>query len=62
MGKIVVSTAVSVDGCAAGTGGDMSAMPLDESFNTHNAALVATAARVLYGARTFRDMVGYWPE
>lgn len=61
MGRIVVSTATSLDGCAAGPDGDMSAMPLDQAFNAHNAGLVAAASRLLYGARTYRDMVGYWP-
>lgn len=61
MGRIVVSTATSLDGCAAGPDGDMSVMPLDQAFNAHNAGLVAAASRLLYGARTYRDMVGYWP-
>ncbi|MTD15500.1 deaminase [Nakamurella sp. YIM 132087] len=62
MGRIVVSCATSVDGYLEGPGGDLSQMPLDQSFNEHNAALVVGAARLLYGATTYRGMVGYWPS
>lgn len=62
MGRIVVSTALSVDGCAEGAGGDLSVMPLDAAFDAHDAGLVAGAAGLLYGARTYRQMVGYWPH
>ncbi|RZT83589.1 hypothetical protein EV383_0398 [Pseudonocardia sediminis] len=37
MGRIVVSSAISVDGYTEGTGGDIMAMPLDQAFNEHNA-------------------------
>ncbi|MEO9325372.1 dihydrofolate reductase family protein [Nocardioides sp. C4-1] len=62
MGQVIVSTAVSVDGYAEGSGGDISVMPLDESFNEHNSEQISRAARVLYGATTYRQMVGYWPQ
>ncbi|WP_139983852.1 dihydrofolate reductase family protein [Nocardioides litoris] len=62
MGRVIVATAVSVDGYAEGAGGDISVMPLDESFNEHNAEQIAGAAQVLYGATTYRQMVSYWPQ
>ncbi|MDO9455982.1 dihydrofolate reductase family protein [Nocardioides sp.] len=62
MGQVIVATAVSVDGYAEGSGGDISVMPLDESFNEHNAEQIAGAAQVLYGATTYRQMVSYWPQ
>ncbi|GGG19548.1 hypothetical protein GCM10007304_36860 [Rhodococcoides trifolii] len=61
MGRVIVSVALSVDGYTEGPGADMSAMPLDESFNVHNAALIRGAGRLLYGGNTYRQMVGYWP-
>jgi dihydrofolate reductase len=62
MGQVIVSVALSVDGFTEGPGGDISVMPLDESFNVHNAALVRDAARLAYGGTTYRQMVGYWPQ
>jgi dihydrofolate reductase len=62
MGKIVVSSAVSVDGYTQGVGGDIMAMPLDQSFNEHNAEQIGRASSLLYGATTYRGMVSYWPH
>lgn len=62
MGRIVVSMALSVDGYAEGPGGDLSAMPLDETFNVHNAERIREASSLLYGGRTYRGMVSYWPN
>jgi dihydrofolate reductase len=36
-------------------------MPLDQAFNEHNAELIGRASSLLYGATTYRGMVGYWP-
>ena len=62
MGRIIVSTALSIDGYASGAGGDISAMPLDQTFNRHNAAMVRRASSLLYGATTYRQMLSYWPN
>ena len=61
MGKIVVSSAISVDGYTEGARGDIMAMPLDQAFNTHNAELIRRAGSLLYGATTYLGMVAYWP-
>jgi dihydrofolate reductase len=61
MGKIVVSSAVSIDGYTEGVGGNVMAMPLDQAFNEHNAEQVRRASALLFGATTFRGMVSYWP-
>ncbi|MCR6488677.1 dihydrofolate reductase family protein [Amycolatopsis sp. OK19-0408] len=53
--------AIGVDGYAEGRGADMSVMPLDDTFNVHNAERIRQAETLLYGAKTFRQMVGYWP-
>jgi dihydrofolate reductase len=62
MGRIIVSVALSLDGFAEGAAGDLSAMPLDEGFNVHNAERIEAADAVMYGGTTFRMMVGYWPQ
>ena len=62
MGKVIVSVALSVDGFAEGAGGDLSVMPLDETFSIHNAELIRDAETLLYGGTTYRQMLGYWPH
>jgi dihydrofolate reductase len=62
MGKIVVCTMVSIDGYTEGRGGDVMALPLDEAFARHNEDRARTASSFLFGARTFRGMLGYWPQ
>ena len=62
MGKIIVSTMVSIDGYTEGRGGDVSQMPMDLAFAEHNADRVRSAGRLLFGATTYRGMVQYWPS
>jgi dihydrofolate reductase len=62
MGKIVVCTMVSIDGYTEGRGGDVMALPLDEAFARHNEERARTASSFLFGATTFRGMLGYWPQ
>ena len=62
MGKIIVSTMVSIDGYTEGSGGDVSQMPMDLAFAEHNADRVRSAGRLLFGATTYRGMVQYWPN
>jgi dihydrofolate reductase len=61
MGKIIVAAMLSVDGYAEGAGGDLSVMPMSEAFNEHNAERLLAAESLLYGATTYRQMLGYWP-
>lgn len=61
MGKILVSSIISLDGYTEGPGGDVMAMPMDAAFGRRNAELVRTAGALLFGATTFRGMRGYWP-
>lgn len=61
MGRIVVSTLLSVDGYTEGPNGEVSAMPMDVAFGRHNAEQVRAAGSLLFGATTFRGMVSYWP-
>lgn len=62
MGKIVVSTMVSIDGYTEGAGGDVSQMPMDLAFAEHNADRVRAASGLLFGATTYRGMMQYWPN
>ncbi|MEX3600995.1 dihydrofolate reductase family protein [Kocuria carniphila] len=62
MGKIVVSSLVSLDGYTEGPGGDVMAMPMDMAFGNQNAERMAAASSLLFGATTFRGMVSYWPH
>lgn len=62
MGRIVVSSLISLDGCTEGPGGDVGVMPMDAAFGAHNAARMRAATSLLFGARTFRGMLGYWPH
>jgi dihydrofolate reductase len=61
MGRIIVAAFVSVDGYTSGAGGDLSQLPLDETFNVHNADRIRSAARLMYAATTYRQMLSYWP-
>lgn len=62
MGKIVVSSMVSIDGCTEGPGGDVSRMPMDLAFAEHNADRVRSARRLLFGAVSYVGMMQYWPN
>lgn len=61
MGKILVSSIISLDGYTEGSGGDVMAMPMDAAFGRRNAELLRTAGALLFGATTFRGMREYWP-
>jgi dihydrofolate reductase len=62
MGKIVVCSIVSIDGYTEGRAGDVMAMPMDEAFARHNEDRARSATSFLFGATTYRGMVGYWPD
>lgn len=62
MGKIVVSSMVSIDGYTEGTNGDVSQMPMDLAFAEHNADRVRSAGRLLFGAVSYVGMMQYWPH
>lgn len=62
MGKVVVSSLVSLDGYTEGPGGDVMVMPMDMAFGKQNAQRMAAASSLLFGATTFRGMVSYWPH
>jgi dihydrofolate reductase len=61
MRKLVVTILISLDGYAAGPGGDIMAMPLDESFSAYNLERLRTADTLLLGRTTFLGFRSYWP-
>ena len=61
MGKLIVSNLISVDGYAAGPGGDVMALPFDTTFSDYNLELLQVADTVVSGATTYRGFVSYWP-
>ncbi len=61
MSKIVVVNMLSLDGYTEGPGGDVMAMPMDLAFDSHNAERLRAADSILFGATTYRGMVGFWP-
>lgn len=61
MRKLVVTILISLDGYAAGPGGEFMAMPLDESFSDYNVERLRTADTLLLGRRTFLGFRSYWP-
>lgn len=62
MKKLIVCNLISLDGYVAGAGGDVYVMPIDQSFSEYNAEVMRTADTILYGADTYRGMLGYWPN
>ena len=62
MRKLIVSNLISVDGYASGPDDDVMALPFDTTFSDYNLELMRAADTLVFGAVTFRGMVGYWPS
>ena len=61
MSRVIVSNLMTVDGFVAAKGGDVMALPFDDSFSTHNLGLMQACGTLLYGATTYAGMRDYWP-
>lgn len=61
MRKLVVTILMSLDGHAAGPGGDVMMLPLDESFSAYNLERLRSADTLLLGRTTFEGFRQYWP-
>jgi dihydrofolate reductase len=59
--KVVVSSIVSLDGCVAGPGGDVMALPMDRFFDEHNLERQRRADVLLLGRTTYLGLKSYWP-
>lgn len=62
MRKLVVSILMSLDGYAAGPGGNVMMLPLDESFSAYNLERLRSADTLLLGRTTFEAFRAYWPS
>lgn len=61
MRKLIVTIISTLDGYAAGEGGDVFAMPIDLGFDDYNLKRMQAADTMLFGATTFREARAYWP-
>jgi dihydrofolate reductase len=61
MRKLVVTILTSLDGYAAGPGGDVMVLPLDESFSAYNVERLRAADTLLLGRTTYEGFRQYWP-
>lgn len=62
MRALIVTSIVTLDGYVAGPGNDVYAMPMDHAFDESNLEHMQAADTVLFGATTYRDFVGFWPQ
>jgi dihydrofolate reductase len=62
MRKLVVSVLTSLDGYYEGPGKDLSGMPFEDAFNTHNLELLQRAGTLVYGSTWFEDNWNAWTE
>lgn len=62
MRKLIVSNIVSLDGYCAGPGGDVMALPMDDSFDTYNVERLQAADTLLLGRKTYELFKGFWPQ
>lgn len=56
----VVSVLTSLDGYFEGPGGDLSSMPFEDAFTTHNLELLHRADTVVYGSTWFPNNFRHW--
>lgn len=61
MRKLIVCNIISLDGCYAGPGGDIMAMPFDGGFSDYNAERLRAADTLLLGRKSFEAFRSYWP-
>ena len=59
-GRFVVSVLTSLDGYFEGPGGDLSPMPFEDAFTTHNLELLRQADTVVYGSTWFPNNFRHW--
>jgi dihydrofolate reductase len=62
MRKLIVTVISTLDGYAAGPGGNVFAMPIDLGFDRYNLNRMQAADTMLFGATTFRQARTYWPK
>jgi len=61
MSNLIVTNITSIDGYYEGPGGNVMALPMDDSFDRYCAERLEAAETLLLGATTFRGFSGFWP-
>jgi dihydrofolate reductase len=61
MRKLIVTVISTLDGYAAGEGGNVFVMPIDLGFDRYNLERMRAADTMLFGGTSFRGARGYWP-
>ena len=61
MRKLVVTVISTLDGYAAGEGGNVFVMPIDLGFDRYNLERMRAADTMLFGATSFQQARNYWP-
>ena len=61
MRKLIVTVISTLDGYAAGEGGDVFVMPIDLGFDRYNLERMRAADTMLFGAASFLGARNYWP-
>jgi len=61
MRKLIVTVISTLDGYAAGEGGDVFMMPIDLGFDRYNLEGMRAADTMLFGAVSFLGARNYWP-
>jgi dihydrofolate reductase len=61
MRKLVVAEIMSLDGHVEGPGGNVMALPMDHTFDEHNAERLRAADTLLLGRRTYEGFRAFWP-
>lgn len=61
MRKLIVTVLSTLDGYAAGEGGNVFVMPIDLGFDRYNLERMRSADTMLFGATSFHGARGYWP-
>jgi dihydrofolate reductase len=61
MRKLIVTVISTLDGYAAGEGGNVFVMPIDLGFDRYNLERMRAADTMLFGATSFRGARSYWP-
>lgn len=61
MRKLIVTVISTLDGYAAGEGGNVFVMPIDLGFDRYNLERMRAADTMLFGATSFLGARSYWP-
>jgi dihydrofolate reductase len=61
MRKLVVAAVMSLDGYFEGPGGNVMALPMDHTFDEHNAERLRAADTLLLGRTSYEGFQAFWP-